>query len=32
MEIQFTYQDIKWIKETIWETYSKAAKGSKGWF
>jgi SAM-dependent methyltransferase len=32
MGTQFTAQDKRWIKETIWETYSKAAKGSKGLF
>jgi len=32
METKFTTQDKKWIKKTIWETYSKAAKDSKGLF
>jgi len=32
MEIQFTAQDKKWIQKTIWKTYSKAARGSKGLF
>ena len=32
MKTQFNAQDKKWIKKTIWETYSKAAKGSKGLF
>jgi arsenite methyltransferase len=32
MNIEFTPQDKKWINKTIWKTYSKAAKGSKGLF
>ena len=32
MESQFTSQDKKWIKDTIQETYSKAAKGPQGLF
>jgi SAM-dependent methyltransferase len=32
MNIEFTTKDKKWIKKTIWKTYSKAAKGSKGLF
>ncbi len=32
METQFTTQEKKWIQKTIRETYSKAAKDSKGLF
>jgi SAM-dependent methyltransferase len=32
MVTQFTTQDKRWIQKTIRETYSKAAKGSKGLF
>jgi SAM-dependent methyltransferase len=32
METQFTTRDKKWIKKTIWKTYSKAAKGPKDLF
>ena len=32
MDIEFTNQDKNWIKKSIWETYSKAAKAPKGLF